>query len=106
MLNTRYEDALNKVDSRAWADLELRPSGKIATREQYDYVLYYSKHTSIRIEDAGGTYIKSFENAAGKYLCLGNWFGGAAFYFYVTDEPCDNERKEFSYGRLGRIEFE
>lgn len=116
----KYVDAREKVESKTWADLELRPTGKVLTKEQYEYVLYYGKNTSIAVDDR---YIKTFEEERGKYLHLGSWFGGASFYFYFSDKPegadgtmiCDKsgrcagyERyyKEFSYGKFGKIEFE
>ncbi|RHP46914.1 hypothetical protein [Clostridium sp. AF32-12BH] len=100
-----------------WAFLECRPTGKIMTREQYNYVKYYTEHTSI-----DGCRLKTFEEAKGKYLCLGNWFGGAAFYFHLKDEPegiwkhrivdkvgavvgYSKYYEDFSYGQFGKIEF-
>lgn len=87
------------------------------TREQYDYVKYYTEHTSI-----DGQYLKTFEEAKGTYLCLGDWFGGAAFYFHLKDEPegiwkyriidkagavigYSKYYEDFSYGKFGKIEF-
>lgn len=103
-----------------WAFMELVPRGKVTTKEQYDYVLYYGQNTSIAVDDR---YIKSFEDECGKYLHTGDWFGGASFYFYFSEKPegiresairnkngaiIDYKEyyEEFSYGKCGKIEFE
>ena len=100
-----------------WADLECRPTGRIDTKDQYDYLKYYSDHTAI-----DDKYIKSFEEVKGKYIHLGSWFGGASFYFSLEDKPegvfetsirAEDGRiikytewyEKFSYGKLGKIEF-
>lgn len=74
----KYVEAREKADSKTWADLELRPTGKVLTKEQYEYVLYYGRNTSIAVDDR---YIKTFEEERGKYLHLGSWFGVRAFIF-------------------------
>ena len=88
------------------------PTGKIETKEQYDYVMYYGNHTPI---DVGERYMKSYEESKGKYLHLGSWFGGASFYYYCSDEPEHIDGyfekdapvyEKFSYGKFGKIEFE
>lgn len=97
----------------------MRPTGRVITKEQYDYILYYGKNVGIAVDDR---YIKPFEEEQGKYLHLGSHFCGASFYFYFSDEPEGDEKcaifdktgrivdyphyfKEFSYGKTGRIEF-
>lgn len=108
----KWEEAKLKADNQTWADLELRPTGKIETKEQYDYVMYYGNHTPI---DVGERYMKSYEESKGKYLHLGSWFGGASFYYYCSDEPEHIDGyfekdapvyEKFSYGKFGKIEFE
>ena len=59
----------------------------------------------------------------GKYLRLGNWFGGASYYFFFGDQPegiietaVTNDwnvietfkeyYEDFSYGKLGKIDFD
>lgn len=54
---------------------------------------------------------------------MGSWFGGAGFYFYMSDEPQGDYNyriedkngvivgytkyeEDFSYGKLGKIEFD
>lgn len=113
----KWEEAQSKVSNRSYAALELRPTGKIGTKEQYDYVVYYCEHTEI-----DGCQISPFYIAEGKYLHIGNYFGGASFYFYLSDKPegiyeeaINDETgaiigykkfyKEFSYGKYGKIEF-
>lgn len=107
----QWEKAKKTLDSTSWAHLELRPHGKIKTKEQYDYVIYYGQHTSISVDER---YIKLFEEEQGKYLHLGNWFGGASFYFYFSDNPenidgyFDEDApkyEDFDYGKAGKIEF-
>lgn len=114
-----------------WADVEkleknncywsydetIRPTGKILTIEQFDYVLEYAKYAAISTAD-----IKSFEEAKGKYIILGNYFGGAAFYFRLDDKPegvyktlirdknnwpigYTRYYENFSYGKYGKIDF-
>ena len=117
--NLRFNEAKNIVGG-AWPDLELIPHGKVTTKKQYDYVLYYGQHTCIAVDDR---YIKPFEEECGKYLHLGDWFGGASFYFYFSDHPegvyesairnkngvivgYKDYYEDFTYGRCGKIEFE
>ena len=108
----KWEEAKLKADNPTWADLELRPTGKIETKEQYDYVMYYGNHTPIDVDER---YMKPFEESKGKYLHLGSWFGGASFYYYCSDEPEHIDGyfekdapvyEKFSYGKFGKIEFE
>lgn len=115
----KFEEAKKLVDS-TWADLELIPHGKVITKEQYDYILYYGHHTGIAVDER---YIKSFEEECGKYLHMGNWFGGASFYFHFSDKPegvyesairdkngviigYKEYFEEFTYGRCGKIDFD
>lgn len=74
----KWSEAKEKADNKVWADLELRPTGKVLTKEQYDYAVYYAKHTGIDCR-----YVRSFDEEKGKYLRLGNWFGGASYYFFL-----------------------
>ncbi len=97
----KWTEAVKLAKDRDWADLELRPTGKILTEEQLNYVLYYARHTSISVKEA-----VAFNEVVGKFLCLGDWFGGASFYFYFSDMPDNGNNHDFSYGKLGRIEFE
>lgn len=70
----KWSEAKDKAKEKVWAFLELRPTGRVLTKEQYDYAMYYAKHTGIDC-----SYIRSFEEEKGKYLRLGNWFGGAGY---------------------------
>ena len=56
----KWEEAKLKADDPTWADLELRPTGKIETKEQYDYVMYYGNHTPIDVDER---YMKPFEES-------------------------------------------
>lgn len=98
----KWEEARDQAKCRAWAELELRPTGRVINKEQYDYVLYYGQNALISTR-----YIKSFPEAIGKYLRLGNWLvSKGSFYFYFSDEPDPYDKSEFSYGALGKIEFD
>ena len=90
-----------------WAAEDAAPWGLIKTKEQFDYVKLYADNTYISFK------LGNFEDCVGKYVCMGNYFGGAAFYFYATDN-FDYLKKHpdvygkdlsFSYGKYGRIEF-
>lgn len=114
----KWSEAKDKAKEKVWAFLELRPTGRVLTKEQYDYAMYYAKHTGIDC-----SYIRSFEEEKGKYLRLGNWFGGASYYFFFGDQPegiietaVTNDwnvietfkeyYEDFSYCKLGKIEFD
>ena len=111
-----FSEAKAKIGT--WTDIECVPTGKIETKEQYDYLKYYVENTPI-----DDRYIKSFEESKGKYIHMGSWFGGAAFYLYMSDEPQGDYdyriedkngaivgytkyEEDFSYGKLGKIEFD
>lgn len=94
-----------------WAAEDAVPRGIIETQEQYDYIRYYSSHTEIGMEG-----MKSFEEDKGRYLNMGNHFGGASFYFctesqdtalkYTKQYPDIFPRTiEWSWGKYGKIEF-
>ncbi len=97
----KWKKAKKQVDAKAWADLELRPTGRVTTKEQYDYVLNYGKHTGIAVD---GRYIHRFAAECGKYLRLGSRLGGDGCYFYFSKTPEDG-REDFSYGKFGKIDF-
>lgn len=95
-----------------WVDMDAIPHGIIETQEQYDYIKYYSDNTSIGMDG-----MKSFKEDHGRYLNLGNYFGGAAFYFctisvelaksYIKNYPnLYPESLDWSWGKYGKIEFE
>lgn len=52
----KWSEAKDKAKEKVWAFLELRPTGRVLTKEQYDYAMYYAKHTGIDCR-----YIRSFE---------------------------------------------
>lgn len=97
-------------DERVWWEIICAPKGIIETKEQYDYAILYGNSTSIstRSDDK----LSSFETAKGCYLGIGNYFGGAAFYFYLDRngeynyEKNEYETVPFSYGKYGKIDFE
>ena len=43
----KWSEAKEKSADKTWAFLELRPTGKVVSKEQYEYVLYYAKQTGI-----------------------------------------------------------
>lgn len=61
----KWSEAKEKSADKTWAFLELRPTGKVVSKEQYEYVLYYAKQTGIDTR-----YIRTFEEEKGKYLRL------------------------------------
>ena len=94
-----------------WAFVDAVPYGVIENQEQYDYIKYYSDNTSISMDG-----MKSFEEDHGRYLNLGNYFGGAAFYFCTVSVESALESiktypnlypdtPEWSWGKYGKIEF-
>ena len=66
----KWSEAKDKAKEKVWAFLELRPTGRVLTKEQYDYAMYYAKHTGIDCR-----YIRSFEEEKGKYSHR-NYLGG------------------------------
>lgn len=91
----------SEAPSSIWAAIDAVPYGIIETHEQYDYIKYYSDHTEVSMDG-----MKTFEEDKGRCLTLGNYFGGAAFYFETTVNPkwMPND-PSWSYGKYGRIEF-
>lgn len=113
----KWEEAKEKASDKTWAFLELRPTGKVVTVEQYAYILYYAKHTGI---DA--RYIRTFEEEKNKYIRICSWCSGMKYYFFFGDQPegvIETAEKnefgaiskfrecyeEFSYGKYGAIDF-
>ena len=104
-------DLDNNKPNPCWADLESIPYGIIENEEQYNYIVEYSKNTSIGLDG-----MKPYPLAQGMYLSLGNYFGGAAFYFtLMTVERAERMKNEYpsvypkdlswSYGKYGKIEW-
>lgn len=100
----------NKISS-CWAYEMACPHGVITTQEQYDYIKYYSDNSDISMEG-----MKCFEEDKGRYLNLGNHFGGASFYFCTMSvESAQESIKKYpnifpetvdwSWGDYGKIEF-
>lgn len=62
----------------------------------------------------------TYKEVENKYLRLGDHFGGASFYFYVSNSPepinpiyecgkvilCDGHYENFTYGKYGKIDFD
>lgn len=113
----KWEEAKEKASDKTWAFLELRPTGKVVTVEQYAYILYYAKHTGIDTR-----YIRTFEEEKNKYIRICSWCSGMKYYFFFGDQPegvIETAEKnefgaiskfrecyeEFSYGKYGAIDF-
>lgn len=113
----RWEEAKEKAYDKTWAFLELRPTGKVVTVEQYAYILYYAKHTGIDTR-----YIRTFDEEKNKYIRICSWCSGMKYYFFFGDQPEGvietAEKNEFgaiskfrecyeesSYGKYGAIDF-
>lgn len=101
----------NNKPSSSWATIDAVPYGIIESQEQYDYIIEYSKNTEVGLDG-----MKPFDTAKGMYLNLGNYFGGAAFYFSLTPvekaEECSRKYPNifpqdlsWSYGKYGKIEW-
>lgn len=115
----RWNEAKEKADNRGWANIELRPTGKIKTKEQYDYVVYYESHV---FQPSVRKIAKTpFDQAKNKYLRLGDYCGGDGYFFYLSDRPDGKDLildssgnfagyssfyEEFDYGKFGKIEFD
>lgn len=111
LMTQKYEKDSSSPNP-CWAFVDAVPHGVIENREQYDYIKYYSDNTSIGMDG-----MKSFKEDCGKYLNLGNYFGGAAFYFCTMDVENATEyikrypniypeTPNWSWGKYGKIEFE
>lgn len=92
-----------------WYDIAAAPSGKIISKEEYNYMLSYSKffHLNFYWTD-NDRHIPTYEECYNKYLRLIDFFGGAAFYFTVSkkgNEWINNEfiGTDWSYGKYGKI---
>lgn len=110
IMDEEYKNDKNKPSS-SWATVDAVPQGIIENEEQYNYIIEYSKHTDIGLDG-----MKPYPLAQGMYLNLGNYFGGAAFYFsLMTVESAERMREEYpicypedlswSYGKYGKIEW-
>lgn len=115
------QKATNKEFEDCWEFLRAIPHGKIVSEEQFLYCLKYGKEMGI-----GGTTDKhqiehlAYKEVENKYLRLSDHFGGASFYFYVSDSPepinpvyecgkvisCDGHYENFTYGKYGKIDFD
>ena len=114
----KWEEAVSRLREKdefctlSRAVLLLRPTGRVATQEQYDYVLDYARHTGIY---AG--HIRKAADQWDTYLHIRTDIHGASPMFYFSGEPegygefdiskgYEHYYSAFSYGMLGRIEFE
>jgi hypothetical protein len=84
------------------------PSGTIETEEQWNYAKEYGDKLYIDTR-----YMKSFEKDKGLLIGLGSWFGGASFYFSVSEYDENKpywvkyppEHLEWFWGNNGKIDF-
>ena len=95
IMNTNHKLDPNKP-SGSWAAIIAAPHGLIQTEEQYQYILEYAQNTEVSLDG-----MKTFEEDKGKCLYLGDYFGGAAFYFTTSTKNIE----PWSYGEYGKIEF-
>lgn len=100
LMDEQHKNDAN-LSSGCWAEEDAAPYGIVKTKEQYDYIKYYSDNTSIAFK------LNDFESCVGKYISMGSYFGGASFYFYATDNFDDvyGNDLSFCYGKYGKIEF-
>lgn len=93
--------------------IDAAPYGRIDTKEQYDYMIYYEKETNFGFYHSDkDRHIPTFEECKGKYLDITSFFGGASFYFTIRDHSniyneetkrFDISYPEFNYGKYGKI---
>ena len=108
----KEHDLDNNKPHPCWADIDAVPHGVIENEEQYNYIIEYSRNTSVGLDG-----MKPYQIAQGMYLGLGNYFGGSAFYFtLMTVEYAKSMKNKYpdiypddlswSYGEYGKIEWE
>ena len=104
-------DKDNNNANPCWLEFEAAPHGVIENEEQYNYIIRYSENSTISLDG-----MKPYSLAKGMYLKLGNYFGGAAFYFTLIKlETAKKMQKKYpniypkdlswSYGKYGRVNF-
>ena len=110
IMQKEYELDNNRPQA-CWADIDAVPHGIIENEEQYNYIIEYSRNTSIKLDG-----MKPYPLAQGMYLNLGSYFGGASFYFTLMTVKDVTEMKDrypdiypndlsWSYGKYGKIEW-
>lgn len=101
---------LTEVKSTSWGFVENNPSGVIETEEQWNYAKEYGDKCCINTR-----YLKSFEEDKGRLLTVGSWFGGASFYWSISEYDKNNpseywikyppEHIDWYWGKNGIIDF-
>lgn len=97
----------------SWRFLKAAPRGLITSREQYDYMVAYNEKTNFGFYIKGSYDIPTYRECYDKYLSMTSFFGGASFFFTITDLYYEwvNERliavpKKWDYGEYGKIDLE
>lgn len=93
--------------------IEAAPYGRIDTKEQYDYMIHYDKETNLGFYHSDkDRHIPTFEECKGRYLDMTSFFGGASFFFIISNrcvrwndetKEMDVVYPEFNYGTYGKI---
>ena len=108
-----YTELCEKKMKDSWSFVKAAPCGLITSREQYDYMVAYSEKTNFGFYIKGSYDIPTYRECYDKYLSMTSFFGGASFYFTITDlfHEYVNGRliavpKKWDYGKYGKIDLE
>lgn len=85
---TDEEIAKHKQSNPSWYDIECAPKGVIVCIDDVQKAIAYAKKYAIDTR-----YIDRYTGDAsviGRELCLGSWFGGASFYYYIPERRKPN----------------
>ena len=80
---TEEEISWQKTSNSSWYDIECAPKGVIECVDDLQRAIAYAKKYAIDTR-----YIDQYTGDAsviGRELCLGSWFGGASFYYYISE---------------------
>lgn len=115
-----WEEVQQLYHSEWVAAICAAPSGKVVSKEQYDYILEYGAYTGI---DCFSKFTKTFDEVKGQYLQIGFAPDNSAYFYFAPNLVwlqaraqghglwmcyCREKAKntDFSYGRHGEITFE
>lgn len=87
-----------KILEPVWYDTAFAPIGVLTNKEDYKYVVTYYTQVDFPYQDHKA--IPPWKEAEGKYVSLGNWFGGGAFYWSLEEPKPDD--KPLRYGIYNR----
>lgn len=109
----KCEMTFEQLDKISYGIIDAAPYGRIDTKEQYNYMIYYDKETNFGFYYGDrDRHVPTFEECKGKYLDMTSFFGGASFYFIISNHcnKWNDETKkfeviypDFNYGKYGKI---